>query len=306
MFSIIRSRAIALPTTASAASRLVPTTFRTFTTSLVSREYERREFGGGERSGPRRDFGGDRRSFDRPRRDNGGGERRSFGGPRREFGGERRDNRRAGGFDSARQKNDPSPTIWVGNIPFGARPEAIQELFTEYGNVLSVRLGVSPTGESKGFAHVDFSDVDGAQAVMQAQSESQFYLDGRGLFMDFAGPANKPAFPPSPTLHFSNYNGDEAMLEEALKEHADVIQSIHIMRHPQTGESNRFGFVECKSTEDATAIMELYGGKEIAYGETLKFAYARGKRVAPRLDDGGGEGYGFGSPRGGEGEGPMF
>lgn len=88
---------------------------------------------------------------------------------------------------------------------------------------------MSPAGESKGFAHVDFANVEAADSIMQANMESQFFLDGRGLNLDYAGPpSSKPSFPPSNTLHFKNYSGDEAALQTALEEFAPVIKSIRI------------------------------------------------------------------------------
>jgi RNA recognition motif-containing protein len=178
-------------------------------------------------------------------------------------------------------------------------------------------LGMSPTGESKGFAHVDLGDVASAEGIMKANLESQFFLEGRGLNLDFAGPpSSKPSFPPSNTLHFSNYSGDEDTLQSALQEFAPVIKSIRIsepfflldilpvrlsyvpqVRNQHTGESSRFGFIECNELDGATALIEKFNGKEIAYGETLALSYARGRKTesAPSRYGQGGDSYGFGA-----------
>ncbi|KAF8512804.1 hypothetical protein JB92DRAFT_2790557, partial [Gautieria morchelliformis] len=270
MLSILRTRAVALPGFSSTA-RFLPvlpaygrtlssTTLRAFTASHVSRQYgEGRRGGFNDRydSSPR-----ESRSTPRPPR------------------------------------NAPSSTLWVGNLPFNANPEAVQDLFSEFGTVLSVRLGVAPTGESKGFAHVDLSDVASAEAVMQANAESQFFLEGRGLNLDYAGPpSSKASFPPNTTLHFSNYSGDEEGLQTVLEEFAPSIKSLRIMRNPQTGATNRFGFIEFNTQETATAALEKFNGKEVAYGETLGLSYARARKDGPppRYVDQGGDGFGYGA-----------
>lgn len=38
-------------------------------------------------------------------------------------------------------RNAPSTTLWVGNLPFNATPGQVEELFAEFGTVVSVRLG---------------------------------------------------------------------------------------------------------------------------------------------------------------------
>ena len=308
MLSILRTRAVALSKN-SAVTRFRPalptysrtlssTTLKAFANSHASRQYEE-----GRRSGFNDRYDSSPRQSARS-------------GPRP-------------------PRNAPTSTIWVGNLPFTAVPARVEELFSEFGSVVSVRLGkrsftlfvyysenlsrcacpgMSPTGESKGFAHVDLADVASAEAIMQANAESQFFLDGRGLNLDYAGPpASRAAFPPSNTLHFSSYSGDETGLRTALGEFISLIKNIRIskspfflllsrlmpieVRNPQTGETNRFGFIECNTQTDATTILEKFNGKEVAYGETLALSYARGRRtdsLPPRHVDRGGDGYGFG------------
>jgi len=123
----------------------------------------------------------------------------------------------------------------------------VEELFSEFGSVVSVRIGaflhfpfiqatyfcyregMSPSGESKGFAHVDFGDQATAEAVMKAHAESQFFLDGRQLVLDYATPvgSSMPSIPVR-TLHFANFSGDEALLKETLDEYTDVIEEIKL------------------------------------------------------------------------------
>ena len=111
MLSVLRTRAVALPVFSSTFRFLpvLPTytralsssTHRAFSNSYISRQYEGRRGGSDIYDSPPRDF----RNTRRPPR------------------------------------NPPSPTIWIGNLPFNANPTRVEELFAEFGTVVSVRLG---------------------------------------------------------------------------------------------------------------------------------------------------------------------
>lgn len=114
MLSLLRTRAVALPGLSS-TTRFVPAIFAysralsstsssAFANSYISRQYgegRRGAFNDRYESSPRQSF----RNTPRP------------------------------------PKNPPSPTLWVGNLPFQATPAQVEELFSEFGSVLSVRLG---------------------------------------------------------------------------------------------------------------------------------------------------------------------
>lgn len=59
-------------------------------------------------------------------------------------------------------------TLYVGNLPFSADQESVQDLFAAYGDVLSVKLmSDRETGRPRGFGFVEMED-DGARAAMAA------------------------------------------------------------------------------------------------------------------------------------------
>ena len=52
-----------------------------------------------------------------------------------------------------------SKSIYVGNLPWSATEEQVQDLFAEYGNVLSVKLvSDRETGRARGFGFVEMED----------------------------------------------------------------------------------------------------------------------------------------------------
>jgi len=70
-------------------------------------------------------------------------------------------------------------TLYVGNLPFSADQEAVEELFAEYGEVISLKLMMDrETGRPRGFGFVEMED-DGARAAMEALNG--FAFQGRNL-----------------------------------------------------------------------------------------------------------------------------
>jgi RNA recognition motif-containing protein len=78
-----------------------------------------------------------------------------------------------------------STNIYVGNLPFSATSEAIQELFSTYGAVESVNLITDrETGRLRGFGFVEMTS--GGDEAISALHEKDF--DGRNLTVNLAKP----------------------------------------------------------------------------------------------------------------------
>jgi RNA recognition motif-containing protein len=78
-----------------------------------------------------------------------------------------------------------STNIYVGNLPFSATVEVIQDLFSPYGAVESVNLITDrETGRLRGFGFVEMSS--GANEAIAALHEKD--LDGRTLTVNLAKP----------------------------------------------------------------------------------------------------------------------
>lgn len=79
-----------------------------------------------------------------------------------------------------------SKSIYVGNLPWSATEEQVQDLFAEYGTVLSVKLiSDRDTGRARGFGFVEMEDADAAAAV-EALDNTTF--GGRTLRVNEAKP----------------------------------------------------------------------------------------------------------------------
>ena len=72
------------------------------------------------------------------------------------------------------EDNAEVSTLYVGNLPYRANESAVRELFSEYGNVHSVRLMKDKhTGKRRGFGFVEMSAADADNAITKL-NDSEF------------------------------------------------------------------------------------------------------------------------------------
>jgi nucleolin len=85
------------------------------------------------------------------------------------------------------KQSPPSAVLFVGNLSFNLGEDQLWEAFGEHGDIKSVRVPTDrESGRPKGFAYVEFSDVDTAKKAHAAMSGQE--LDGRSLRLDFSQP----------------------------------------------------------------------------------------------------------------------
>jgi nucleolin len=84
-----------------------------------------------------------------------------------------------------RQPNEPSKTLFIGNMSFEMSDKDLNDLFREVRNVIDVRVAIDRrTGQPRGFAHADFIDIDSAIKARNFLQEKEIY--GRKLRVDFS------------------------------------------------------------------------------------------------------------------------
>ncbi len=77
--------------------------------------------------------------------------------------------------------------IFVGNLPFSMTQDALQNLFSEFGEITQVSLITDRmTGRSKGFAFVEFAEEASAQAAIDKMSGTA--IEERELVVNIARP----------------------------------------------------------------------------------------------------------------------
>lgn len=71
-------------------------------------------------------------------------------------------------------------TIYVGNLNYSTTEEDLSELFSQYGEVVSVKLIMDrETNRPRGFGFVDMADDDAATAAVSMLNDKDF--KGRNL-----------------------------------------------------------------------------------------------------------------------------
>ena len=77
--------------------------------------------------------------------------------------------------------------IYVGNLNYSVKEEELNELFSEYGEVVSVKLIKDrETGRAKGFAFVEMANDDEASKAIENLDGSD--LEGRNMKVNQAKP----------------------------------------------------------------------------------------------------------------------
>jgi cold-inducible RNA-binding protein len=77
--------------------------------------------------------------------------------------------------------------LFVGNLPFSATEQDLEELFANHGTVTEVAVITDrATGRSRGFAFVTMSNQSEGQAAIDALEGAQ--LDGRSISVNEARP----------------------------------------------------------------------------------------------------------------------
>ncbi len=77
-------------------------------------------------------------------------------------------------------------SLYVGNLPWSATEEEVRDLFSQYGDVSSVKLvSDRETGRARGFGFVEMAS-EGVQAAVEALDNYSF--NGRNLKVNEARP----------------------------------------------------------------------------------------------------------------------
>ncbi|ELR02421.1 hypothetical protein VC83_04296 [Pseudogymnoascus destructans] len=86
---------------------------------------------------------------------------------------------------NAKSKNPPSKTLFIGNLAFEMTDADLNKLFRDIVNVIDVRVAIDRrTGQPRGFAHADFTDVESAVKAAEILEGKEVY--NRSLRLDYS------------------------------------------------------------------------------------------------------------------------
>ncbi|XP_048225667.1 polyadenylate-binding protein 7 [Ricinus communis] len=155
--------------------------------------------------------------------------------------------------------------VYVKNLSESIDNVGLQELFGEFGTVLSCKVATFEDGKSKGHGFVQFESEDSANSAIEKLNGSivgdkQIYV---GKFVK-----KSDRVLPSPDAKYTNLyvkNLDPGITEELLQEKFSEfgkIVSVAIARD-ECGSSRGFGFVNFENPDDARWAMERMNGTEL-------------------------------------------
>lgn len=83
--------------------------------------------------------------------------------------------------------------LYVGNLPFSATDDQLQELFSQKGQVTSASILIDrETGRSRGFGFVEMANAEEGNAAIEAFNG--YSLNGRPLVVNEARPKEQKSF----------------------------------------------------------------------------------------------------------------
>jgi RNA recognition motif-containing protein len=104
--------------------------------------------------------------------------------------------------------NPPSRTLFVGNLAFEMTDADLNQLFREIPGVLDVRVAIDRrSGQPRGFAHADFSDVESAIKAKEILDNKTPY--GRSLKVDYGKGRVRTFLPSSNDRNSGSFESQE-------------------------------------------------------------------------------------------------
>ncbi|TGO07088.1 hypothetical protein BTUL_0333g00020 [Botrytis tulipae] len=210
---------------------------------------------------------------------------------------------------------EPNNGVYVGNLLFDITEEDLKKEFEHFGTITDVRVTRDARGLSKGFAYIDFADVQSATAAIEAKNQTIF--EGRRLVVNYVNrtPKIRDQNPPSKCLFIGNlaFEMSDADLNSLFREVRNVID-VRVAIDRRTGQPRGFAHADFVDVDSAMKALEQLQGKEV-FNRRLRVDYSLGERSAGgrerndrgfgnndrggRGSYGGGRGGGYGGDRGG-------
>ncbi|EJD42960.1 RNA-binding domain-containing protein [Auricularia subglabra TFB-10046 SS5] len=186
--------------------------------------------------------------------------------------------RRQGSFrPQTRPPPEPQRMVFVGNLPWSTSPEDLGMTFRKFGEIVDVRIPTNELGQTRGFAHVQFASIEGAQAAVDAAAGQPIFFGGRHARVEFAAnDPNPPQDPSEPTnnLLLYQFHGDEASVQELFAPYIHFINRIHVVRDRMSNMPKGLVFLEFFETEYAVKALGELNQTQTPDGRVVKLRYA--------------------------------
>ncbi|CAL5419803.1 unnamed protein product [Camellia sinensis] len=155
--------------------------------------------------------------------------------------------------------------VFVKNLNESIDNAQLQEMFQEFGNIVSCKVVMSDDGRSKGYGFVQFDSEQSANASIEKLNG--FNNGGKHMYVGkFVKKSDRIL--PSPDARYTNLyvkNLDLDVTEELLKEKFSEFGKILslIISKDEYGTSRGFGFVNFDSADGAKRAIEAMNGSQL-------------------------------------------
>ena len=93
--------------------------------------------------------------------------------------------------DAPSEEDKKQRTVFLSNLGFSVTEDDLRDFVSSTGPVIDVRLVKKPTGQSKGYAFVEFDNTQTAQEALKRDNE---FLNGRPVYISECDPSKKREF----------------------------------------------------------------------------------------------------------------
>lgn len=161
----------------------------------------------------------------------------------------------------------PNCKLYVGNLAWSVTDEDLKDAFQEYGTLADCEVIMDPSGRSRGFGFVTYSNVEEAQAAINALDQANFAE--RDIRVNFHAPRDpnaprrerRPNRDSAHRLYVGNlpWSFDDFDLQDTFEEFGTIVDA-RVITDRETGRSRGFGFVTMTADDECDkAIEELDG-----------------------------------------------
>ena len=193
------------------------------------------------------------------------------------------------GEPSLQAQRNTDATCYIGGLDDKVDEDLLYELMLQAGPITSVHLPRDKiTGNHNGFGFVEFRGEEDAEYAMKIMNMTKLYekpikvKKSAGESKEFSIGAN---------IYIGNLNAevDEKLLYDTFSAFGAIIDTPHIVRDTETGETKGYGFVSYDSFEAADLAIDCMNQQYLA-NQVLQVQYALKK-------DGHGERHGIQAER---------
>jgi len=159
--------------------------------------------------------------------------------------------------DAPSEEDQKKRTVFISNLGFTVTEDELRDFMSSTGLVTDVRLVKKPTGQSKGYAFVEFDKNHTAQAALKRDNE---FLNGRPVYISECDPSKKREFKYDTGLEKNKLfigNLDPAVTRAELIECFSKFGKVREARIPvkRSGEPKGIAFIEYEDEVSAASAI---------------------------------------------------